>query len=432
MKITLIRPGLGNIISGYNLNQGSMEPLQLAIIAGLVEEPDEVNLYDDRLENIPFDEKTDLVAITVDSFTAQRAYEISSEYRSRGVATVLGGIHVSLLPEEAILHADAIVTGDAEPVWKQLVNDLKRHKLQKIYNGSFGLPQEGCFPRRDLFEGKKYLPFSLVQFSRGCKNDCTFCSVSGYFKQSHHCRKTDDVIYEIERDKLKTIFFVDDNIVANRKELKVFLKELIPLKVKWVTQSGIDMVYDRELLKLMADSGCAGNLIGFESININTLKRFNKSANIRDFNGYKEVLEILKDAGFLIWASFIIGNDCDNLDSIKETVEFIVKNKFSFAFLNILMPYPGTEIFRQFKKEDRLLYDGKWWDHNDYRYNQAAFKPKLMSPEQLSEALYSANKDLYSISCITHRLFDVKTNMRNLFNFLIYTRLNWILRKTSV
>lgn len=199
MKITLIKPGIGSIISGYNINEGSMEPLQLAILAGLVEEPDQVVLFDDRLEEIPFDEKTDLVAITVDSFSARRAYEISSNYRIRGVRVILGGMHVSLLPEEASLHADSIVVGDAEPVWKQIMYDFKNGMLQKIYTSDFGIPQDGCFPDR-----------------------------------------------------------------------------AIPLKVKWASQSSIDMTGDRELMRLMADSGCVGNLIGFESININntsSLKR---------------------------------------------------------------------------------------------------------------------------------------------------------------
>lgn len=432
MKITLIKPGLGKIISGYNLNEGSMEPLQLAIIAGLVEEPDEVVLFDDRLEEIPFDQKSDIAAITVDSFSARRAYEIASEYRMRGVKVILGGMHVSLLPEEASLHADSIVVGDIEPVWKQIVHDFKDRTLQKIYKAAFGLPQEGCYPRRDIFEEKKYLPVSLMQFSRGCKFNCSFCSVSMFFKHSHQCRKIEEVLHEIEKDKLKTILFVDDNMASNIEELKVFLKELIPFKVKWASQFSIDMVKDRKLLRLMADSGCVGNLIGFESININTLKWFNKSPNIRDFNSYKEQLEIFREYGFLTWASFIIGNDFDTLNSIEKTVEFAIKNKFALAFFHILMPYPGTEIYNKFKKEDRLLYDGHWWDHPDYRYNQATFKPKLMSPEQLSEATIKANKDFYSVSSIAHRLLDEKTNMRNLINFLVYTRFNFVLRKTSI
>lgn len=431
MKVTLIKPGIGNIINGYNLNDGSMEPLQLAIIAGLIEEPDEVVLFDDRLEEILYEEKTDLVAITVDSFNARRVYEISSKYRRLGVKVILGGMHVSLLPEEASLNADSIVIGDAEPVWKQIMQDLRNGTLQKSYTSAFGIPQEGCFPRREIYKGKKYLPVSLMQFSRGCKFNCSFCSVSKFFKHSHKCRKIKDVLYEIDKDKLKTILFVDDNMVTNREILKIFLKELIPLKVKWASQSSIDMTSDRELLRLMADSGCVGNLIGFESININTLKWFNKSPNIRNFNSYKEAMEVFRDFGFLTWASFMIGNDFDNLNTIERTVEFAIKNKFTLAFFHVLMPYPGTEIYQQFKNEDRLLYDGHWWNHPDYRYNHATFQPKLMSPEQLSEATIKANKDFYSILSIAHRMFDSKTNMRNIFNFLVYSRFNYVLRKTS-
>jgi radical SAM superfamily enzyme YgiQ (UPF0313 family) len=432
MKITLIKPGLGDIIKGYNLNDGSMEPLQLAIVAGLIEEPDEVVFYDDRLEEIPYHEKTDLVAITVDSFSARRAYEISSKFRSQGVKVILGGIHVSILPEEASLYCDSIVIGDAEKVLKQLIQDVKKGTLQKVYTSEFGIPQQGCFPKRSIFSGKKYLPVSLVQFSRGCKFNCSFCSVSMFFKHSHRCRQLEDVLNEIEMNKLKTILFVDDNMVANKKELKVFLRELIPLKVRWASQSSIDMVKDKELLRLMADSGCVGNLIGFESINIQTLEWFNKSPNIRNFNTYKEALEILRDYGFLTWASFMIGNDFDTLDSIEKTVEFSIKNKFTLAFFHILMPYPGTAIYNQFKKEDRLLFDGHWWNHPEYTYNQATFKPKLMTTEQLSEATVTANKGFYSISSISNRLLDRRTNMRNLMNLIIYTRFNYILRKTSI
>jgi len=241
----------------------------------------------------------------------------------------------------------------------------------------------------------------------------------------------EDVLYEIEKDKLKTILFVDDNMVSNKAELKVFLKELIPLKVKWASQSSMDLTGDKELMKLMADSGCIGNLIGFESININTLKWFNKSPNIKNFDNYKKELEIFRDYGFLTWASFMIGNDFDNLDTIEKTVEFAIKNKFTLAFFHILMPYPGTEVYNQFKSEGRLLYDGHWWNHPDYRYNQASFKPKLMSANQLSDAAVKANKDFYSLSSISQRLFDGKTNFRNLVNIMIYSRLNYIIRKTS-
>jgi radical SAM superfamily enzyme YgiQ (UPF0313 family) len=432
MKIALVKPGMGEIITGYDIADGSMEPLQLAIIAGLIKVPDEVSMYDDRLETIPFDDNISLAAITVDSFSARRAYEIAAEYRKRNVKVILGGLHVSLLPEEGVEYADAVVIGDVEPVWDQIMKDLKTGILQKTYQAPFGNPQEGCFPDRSVFRGKKYLPVSLIQFSRGCGNNCSFCSVTKFFHNSHACRKMEDVLYEIEKDNLKTILFVDDNLVFNTKELKAFLSELIPLKVRWASQSGINMVNDKQLLKLMKDSGCMGNLVGFESINVNTLEWFNKSANLRNFSSYSEEMDILRDFGFLTWGSFMIGNDFDTIETIDETVEFAIKNKFAFAFFHILMPYPGTEIYRQFKEEGRLLFDGHWWNHPDYRYNQATFKPRLISPEKLSEATVKANLDFYSFSSIARRLFDSRTNMRNFYNLFVYARLNYILRVTTM
>ena len=422
---------MGPMIDGYNINDGRMEPLSLGILAGLTPHGHEVKLYDDRMETIPFDEQADLVGITVDSFTASRAYQISDEYRKRNIPVVLGGVHVTLLPDEASTHADAIVIGDAETVWQNVLADISNGKLQKKYTGTFDEPQKDAFPRRDLFKGKGYLPVSMVQFSRGCCFDCSYCSVSKFFKRSHQCRNIESVIEEIEKDKLKQILFVDDNMVANRKWLKLFLKELAPLKVNWASQSSIDMVQDRELMDLMAKSGCIGHLIGFESININTLKWINKSPNIRNFDEYRKALDILRDYNLLTWASFMIGNDFDDLETIEKTVEFAIKSKFTLAFFHVLMPYPGTEVYEQFKNENRLLYDGHWWDHEDYTYNSATFVPKLISPEQLKEAAIKANKAFYSYSSIASRMFDFKTNFSSLINLFIYSKFNYILRSTS-
>jgi len=408
-----------------------MEPLQLALIAGLSSDED-VILYDDRLEKINFDEPADLVAITVDTFTARRAYQIAAEYRKRNVKVVLGGIHPSLMPKEASLYADTIVTGDVEPVWKNLLNDFKNGRLLNQYYGNLQYPQLNCFPNRSIFSKKKYLPVSLVQFSRGCAFNCSFCSVSKFYKQTHQCRKIEDVIYEIEKDKLKTILFVDDNLIANKQKIKDFLRELIPLKVKWASQTSVEMVKDKDLLKLMADSGCVGNLIGFESINVNTLQWFNKSPNLRGFNNYKEVLDILSDYGMLTWGSFMIGNDFDTMDTINKTLDFTIKNKFTLAFFHILMPYPGTDVYEQFKAQKRLLYDEHWWNHPDYKYNHAAFIPKLMTADDLTQATINVNKEFYKLSSINKRLWNTDTHLRNLINFWIYTKLNFILRNTSV
>lgn len=447
MDIFFIKPSLGQIIEDYNLNDGRMEPLQLAILAALIPETDTAYLYDDRMEEIPFNKKADLVCITVDSFTARRSYQIAKKFRKKGVPVVLGGVHTTLLPDEAEKHADAILIGDAESVFGDVIEDARNGRLQSRYVGIYGTPQKAIIgskkkarkdsaknilPRRDLFKGKGYLEMSLVQFSRGCKFNCSFCSVARFFKKNHNCRRIKDVVEEIREQDLKHILFVDDNLIMNKPLAKELMKELIPLKVRWATQASIDMVNDKEMMDLMVKSRAIGHLIGFESINVNTLKWLNKPINHKKFDEYQKALNILRDHGLQTWGSFMIGNDFDTKETISETVEFAIRSKLSVAWFHVLMPYPGTKIYDQFKKEGRLLYDNHWWNHKDFRYNDATFEPKLMTKDELKQAAVDANKRFYSIGSIMSRMFDLKTNIRNPLKFYIYSRLNYILRTTSI
>jgi len=431
MKILLIKPGIGDVIKKYNLDDGRMEPLSLGVIASLTPPAHEVSLVDDRLEEINYEEKADLVSITVDTYTAKKAYDISNQFKRIGVPVVLGGIHVTLLPSEAKQHADSIVIGDAETVWKKLLMDLQYGKLKKVYRGDFKIPQNGCLPNRSLFKGKGYLPVSIIQFTRGCPYSCSFCSTAGYFNHTHIFRDHESVVEEIRRDKLKFLLFADDNITANADKAKELFHALIPLKIKWAGQASIEMVKDSELLELMKRSGCLGQLVGFDSMDEDSLRWLNKKTNLHEFDEYKEAIEILKKYNFQTWASFMLGSDQDTIESIKGTVEFAIRSKFTLAFFHLLTPYPKTKIYEQFKSENRLLYDDKWWLHPDYRYNKAAFLPNKMTPDQLSQVVVWANKHFYNLSSIAHRMFDAKTNLNSLLKLLLYLRFNILIRKTS-
>jgi len=427
MKVTLIYPAIGNYV-----DEACMEPLSLGALAGLTPPDVEVVLYDDRLEPIPFDEPTDLVAITVQIFTARRAYEISAEYRQRGVPVILGGMHPTLIPDEAAQHADAIYLGDAEDLWPQVLQDAQKGQLQPVYRAHPGVPQPESLTRRDLYKGKKYLPISLMQFGRGCKFECYFCATSAYFNKSHFHRCVEQVVKEIESQERKHIFFVDDNILANFEVAKTLFRALIPLKIRWVSQASIDMTRDRELMSLMAQSGCLGHVIGFESINAESLKAMQKAPNLKGgFESYKPQLEILRDFGLQTWAAFTVGHDGDTPESIQRTLDFTLKNKFTFAAFNILLPYPGTPLYKQLQAEDRLLFDSKWWLHPDYRFNHAAFIPRHMSADRLTEMAYRARCSFNSFGSIMQRAFDFKTNMRNPYRFGIYLVYNPLFRKET-
>jgi radical SAM superfamily enzyme YgiQ (UPF0313 family) len=428
MKLTIIKPNIGRLEHSLYVDEARMEPLQLGVLAALTPPDVEVALYDDRMEPIPYDDPTDLVAITVETFTARRAYEISAEFRQRGIPVIMGGMHPTLLPDEAAQHADAIYIGDAELLWSQVIADARQGKLQPIYKARGGIPQVGgILPRRDLFKGKGYLPITLLQFSRGCRFECNFCVTSVFFNKTHFCRNVREVIREIEAQERKMLFFVDDNILANFEAAKSLFRALIPLKVCWVSQASIDMTQDRELMELMVKSGCLGHVVGFESLNPQNLYAMKKGPNlVHQFEGYKPQLEILRDYGLQTWAAFSLGHDHDTLESIERTVEFAIESKFPFAAFNILIPYPNTPLYRRMADEGRLLYDGQWWLHPEYRFNYAAFQPTHISPEELTEAGFRARTTFNSWRSVIRRAFDFKTNMRSLFRlsaFLSYVPL---------
>ncbi|MHC4401565.1 MAG: B12-binding domain-containing radical SAM protein [Planctomycetota bacterium] len=421
MKLTLIKPNIGRMEHGLYVDEARMEPLQLGVIAGLTPPDVEVVLYDDRMEPIPYDEPTDLVGITVETFTAKRAYEISGEFRNRGVPVILGGMHPTLIPEEAARHADSVFLGDAEFLWSKVLDDARRGKLRPVYRAKPGPPQPGTLTRRDLFRGKGYLPITLLQFSRGCRFCCSFCATSAYFNKTHYRRAVREVVEEIEAQDRKLLFFVDDNILADHEAAKILCRELIPLKIRWCSQASIDMTRDLELMRLMAKSGCLGHVVGFESLNAESLRSAKKIPNLTGgFQHYAPQLEIMRDFGLQLWGAFTFGYDHDTVESVERTLEFAIANKFCFAAFNVLTPYPNTPFYTALQAEGRLLYDGRWWLHPEYRFNYAAFHPKLMEPEELTDVCFRARSRFNNLRSIITRAFDFKTNMRSLYRLALY------------
>lgn len=414
MKLTLIKPNIGRREHSLYVDEGRMEPLMLGVLAGLTPKDVEIVLHDDRMESIPYDEPTDLAAITVETYTARRSYEIAAEYRRRGVPVVLGGMHVSLLPEEAREHADCIVTGDAETVWARVVEDARTGRLAPHYRGVPGVAQGDALPRRDIFRGKGYLPLTLMQFSRGCRYACSFCAVSHYFGRRHFLRDVGAVVREIEETGKSFVFFVDDNIASDGEALKELCRALIPLRIKWVSQASLDVVRDAELMKLMERSGCLGHVMGFESITPRSLEEARKAPNLGGWTRYEHEIRVLRDHGLQTWAAFTLGYDGDTPESIEATAEFALRNRFAFAAFNILMPYPGTPFYRELAKRNRLLWGGRWWLHPDYRFNHAAFVPEGMTPDELTEACHRARLRFNSLPSLLYRFSDVRTNMRSL------------------
>ncbi len=430
MHVTYIKPKIGRRQEGEYIDEGRMEPLQLGVLAGMISRNTEATLVDDRFEKIDYDRPTDLVALTVETFTARRAYEIAEEYRQRGVPVVMGGMHPTLIPEEVAHHADSVFLGDGEAMWPTVVKDAERGTLKKIYLSAKGPPQVGGTPvRRDLFEGKGYLPVSLMQFSRGCPYECRYCATSAYFHHNHYCRAREEVVTEIQSQNRRMIFFVDDNFTADHGSVKELLKALIPLKIFWAGQISIDAVRDTELLDLMEQSGCLGFLVGFESLSMLSLKGMNKTQNTYHFDRYESAIRLLQERGFQMWAAFTLGHDFDTKSSLEDTVAFALKHKFTFAAFNILLPYPNTALYNDLAGENRLLYDGRWWLHDDYRFNNAAFVPKNMTPDELTDIGRKARKEFNSFPALLRRASHLKTNLRSLRKLGMYAYYSLLFRR---
>ncbi len=388
MRILLIKPRWFHDGDGYkykDLNRTA--PLNLGIIAAL-SEGHEVKIIDEDLEEIKYTSDWDLVGITVATFTSIAAYKISENFRKRGVKTVLGGIHPSLMPEEGLKHTDIVVIGEAEPVWQKLLVDLERNSFQKIYNGNFlGNLDKVPFPRRDLFSNKYFA--APLQLTRGCTNSCKYCYLQtvpwGEWRKRDNL---DRVCEEMEQIQNKSIFIVDDNMFIDHDYAKQILKRITPLKKHWSIQTPTTIYEDEELLDMMYEAGCYAVAIGFQSVSQKSLDFV--AINQNKVEKYKEIIRKLKERKILVEAFFMFGFDTEDKNTFAYTADMIKELDIDDAICYILTPYPGTALFREFEEEGRILS----YDWSKYSWWNCVYQPKMMSPQELNEGLRWIYRDL--------------------------------------
>ncbi|TXT64168.1 MAG: hypothetical protein BAJALOKI1v1_600002 [Promethearchaeota archaeon] len=397
-KILLISP------RNQNYAKKLFPPLSLTNIAAYIPEKYDIQIIDENLEKIQFD--ADLVAVTVNTCTARRAYEIANEWTQLKIPVILGGIHPTVLPSEAEKYSTSVVIGESEEIWTSLLNDFEKDALKKRYHASlFNFKKTNVrLPRRDFLK-KRYI-FESLETVRGCPFNCHFCSVTRFYGGRYRFKPLKMIEKEIESMNKKSLFIVDDNLIgfgsiAEKRTLEL-LNLLKEYDLTWMGQASVNVAENEEILRLANESGCMFLFLGFESINHGFLSTFNKQINLRrGVASYKNTINTLHDYNINVMGSFIIGSDFDSPQSLSLLEDFIINSDIDIPNLTILTPYPGTKLYETLLAQNRL-FNPQWWLENPLPL--FTFKPKNLTVQHLAHLYYKFINNLNGLQRSLKRL----------------------------
>jgi radical SAM superfamily enzyme YgiQ (UPF0313 family) len=382
-------------------------PLTLITLAALIpsEIDADVTLVDEGIEDIDPKAQADLIGISAITGSAPRAYELADHFRQRGLPVVLGGVHPTLMPDEATRHADAVVVGYAEDTWPQLLRDFVAGQMKARYDQAPNLSLANQpFPRRDLLPSGQYITPHTIEATRGCIHTCEFCVVPTAWGHPLQ-RPVAEVVADIRQMWTRRVLFLDLNLIANTDYAKELFNALIPLKIGWGGLTTTMIAWDDELLDLAARSGCRGLLLGFESLSQDSLTETSKAFNMRQ--DYHYVVRQLHERGISIMGCFAFGFDGDTRDTFAHTVEFVIKANIDLPRYAILTPFPNTPLFRRLKAEGRILTE----DWSLYDGQHVVYQPRQMSPAELWQGTEWAWKQTYSFRSIAKRLAGARIQL---------------------
>jgi radical SAM superfamily enzyme YgiQ (UPF0313 family) len=397
-----------HLIEPINKNAGlrsefHVPSLVLELLAARTPPDWDVRIIQEPFDRIDFDAEVDLVGITVVTNTANRAYEIADEYRKRGKKVIMGGIHPTILPQEALDHCDAVCLAEGETIWPDILQDFQNGRLQPLYKQdqltdleNYPLINHEKIARRR----SRFFDIGTIETSRGCPYDCDFCSVSIIHGRKIRNRALKPVLKEMESINNRILFFVDNNIISSVPYAKQLFREMVPLKKRWTAQATIAFAKDRELVRLASDAGCFGLLVGLESVVDEGFQQYKKS--LKSLEELKEALKLLKDHGITVLATMVFGHDFDTKDSIRRTLDNLLNLDLITASLGILVPYPGTRVADRLEKQNRLL--SKDWSL--YDINNLLFEPRNFSRDEFVEEMQNLRKKYFSFPPVAKRIIS--------------------------
>lgn len=424
MRIRLIAPSVPGSDTRSSGGTFKIRRLNLPLLAALTPPGHEIEIVDESFAACDHAAGADLVGITVMTELARRAYELGDRYRAQGAKVVMGGAHVSAMPEEALLHADAAVRGEAESLWPRIVDDAVLGRLGGIYEDRVPRPLGGWpRPRWDLYpkpEKHGYTPLGTgVETTRGCPYGCEFCSVATVFGAKQRVRPVDEVAAEIASIHEKEVFLVDDSLGLDRRATRELMDRIAPLGKVWVGQGTIGICEDAELLRSMKRAGCLGLLVGFETMQPETKKDFRKLGRRID---PVEAMSRFHDAGIAVLGAFVFGFDHDDAGVFDRTLEFVRKSRLDGAQLRLLVPFPGTELYARLLREGRL-YAPRWW-LDDHSTDTLLYRPLGMRPEELVDGVARVIRETYAATSIFSRYFGMPPWRRGAIGSAVYAGLN--------